>query len=512
VFDAMEKRFALRVALLLIPACILVGSISWYGGLRSPDEEVTFELCEAIHDRRSLAVESVSRHEGFGLAPGVDGRTYSIFGPLTSIACVPALTVARLVNRTHWYEAVAPRPTFYLGDGYERFISDKRVDRRTEILHAERSLVSLLNVTVSSLSVVLLFVLCLQLGATIGASLVTATLFLVATPAWGYAGTLFSEPLATMFLLAGLTLLLQRTTRASLAAGVTLGLSVAAHISMAITVPFIALWFVRDRWRNRRQIFFLCLGLCAVVMVLGAYNFYRFGDFLETGRSVDEALATRFRYGSFVSPWKGLYGLTLSPGKGLLVYCPIVIFALALAWRAWPQSYRFLAGCLLTSFVVRVLFIATRSDWHGGFCVGPRYLMPIVPLLLVPVSLWLTQRLPNLARWQKALFAAGIGACVAQQLIFVLFEPFSYYQGVRINALLSGVDVFAHYRIYYEWKYALFPNLLAGERGTWLLSTLPGGNGVLYASALCIIAIAAIGLRRLTSRDVRMRWTCSTPH
>ena len=78
-----------RTRQVVFVATLLFGLVAWYGGIRSPDSEVSFELCEALHDRRSLSVEGGSPYAGFGLARGRDGRQYSIFGLGQPLACVP---------------------------------------------------------------------------------------------------------------------------------------------------------------------------------------------------------------------------------------------------------------------------------------------------------------------------------------------------------------------------------------------------------------------------------------
>ena len=41
---------------------------------------------------------------------------------------------------------------------------------------------------------------------------------------------------------------------------------------------------------------------------------------------------------------------------------------------------------MFAAAIFRYAFIAARSDWHGGFSVGPRYLMMVIPFLLLPLA------------------------------------------------------------------------------------------------------------------------------
>jgi hypothetical protein len=72
-----------------------------------------------------------------------------------------------------------------------------------------------------------------------------------------------------------------------------------------------------------------------------------------------------------VNPLHGLHGLSPASNKGLLLYCPIVVLALI----AWPRFARLRLHLALTpsrpTWIFRILFIASRSDWTGGFSLDP---------------------------------------------------------------------------------------------------------------------------------------------
>src|SRR5690606_16065366 len=146
-------------------------------------------------------------------------------------------------------------------------------------------------------------------------------------------------------------------------------------------VPFFAAFFALSRPTIRQSLAF-GLPLALVLGGLGLYHFLLFGDPLETGRSVGGVNA----YARFVAPWRGLWGLLLSLGKGLFVHVPIALVAVT-AWPALRGRHRALALVMGAALLFRLVFVASRSDWHGGFAQGPRLLlqgMPFVLLFLVP--------------------------------------------------------------------------------------------------------------------------------
>ncbi|MGH9373288.1 MAG: hypothetical protein ACRD15_17345 [Vicinamibacterales bacterium] len=88
----------------------------------------------------------------------------------------------------------------------------------------------------------------------------------------------------------------------------------------------------------------------------------------------------------------GLYGLFLSPNRGLFLFSPVLLFAIAvpLLWRRLQPDQRKVLVCYGTSSFAYVLLIAKMENW-GAFGWGPRYLVPILPVVFVAASIGLQQ-------------------------------------------------------------------------------------------------------------------------
>jgi hypothetical protein len=86
-----------------------------------------------------------------------------------------------------------------------------------------------------------------------------------------------------------------------------------------------------------------------------------------------------------VSPWTGALGLLVSPSRGLLIFSPVVLVALAglgvMRREGWQSDLRW---CALAAAVQFGLY-ASYSVWWGGHTYGPRYLIDLLPLL-VPLA------------------------------------------------------------------------------------------------------------------------------
>jgi drug/metabolite transporter superfamily protein YnfA len=110
-----------------------------------------------------------------------------------------------------------------------------------------------------------------------------------------------------------------------------------------------------------------------------AYNYVAFGSPLEQG------------YGTkpFDTPLpQGLYGLLLSPSRGLLVYTPYLVFAfLALirAWR-WPGEVATRLRGLSVVWIGALVLYATYAEWWGGRVFGSRFLDDLAPVLFAALA------------------------------------------------------------------------------------------------------------------------------
>jgi hypothetical protein len=78
----------------------------------------------------------------------------------------------------------------------------------------------------------------------------------------------------------------------------------------------------------------------------------------------------------------GLVGLTVSPGKGLLWYSPSVLLV-ALGWRRFRIRHPDLAIGISIAIVTWIILVSSLSFFGGDWCWGPRYWVPILPLLFI---------------------------------------------------------------------------------------------------------------------------------
>jgi hypothetical protein len=397
----------------LFALALVVYLLTSGGHTYSPDEEERYYVARGLVEQRTLAVAipttDVAVVAGERL---VDGRNYSKYGLGGSLVGLP----------------------FYLvGAAAARLLAADRFELLT------RAALSLVNPLATAATLVLLAGLARRLGAGARAAVGLALLYGFTSFAWVYARTTFVEPLVALALTAAFAaaftarqgVRIPAATRSELGGvlgcGLALGAALLLRLDTAIVGPlFLAylLWpsdadggWWTTSWLRRatRSVAALAVGPVLALAVAGLYNWARFGSALETGYGAEA--------GRFTTPaLLGFYGLLLSPGRGLLLYAPPILLALVGARRfarRWPLE----AGLISGLAVLTVGFFARWSAWDGGGGWGPRLLLPILPLALLPALAVLdgwhqpaTSLATGAARWAARRRMVGIAAVVAAGL------------------------------------------------------------------------------------------------
>ena len=329
------------------------------------------------------------------------------------------------------------------------------------VLHDPRALVIIFLPAITAFTVLALNSLLRELGVSWTRAAMVSFLYAFGTLAWHYTGVLFSEPVLALCLTTAVlwSLRFRRSNQSRwlIAAGGAAGLALLTREdSTFLVIPGIALyagWLVlraRPQWRRRIQAA-LAYGapIAAAGLIAFGYHLLRYGmgvgPYGNDGIGFAEPLLT------------GLYGLLLSPGVGLLLFVPVLGLALVGLPRMFA-SWRAEALLIAALVLVRLLFFARWWAWDGGDTWGPRYLVPLIPLMLVPIAL-----LPGV-RWRIAtisLGVLGVGVEVVGQLV-----PYNFYFFHVVPSLAAKLGICAcaprpgpgsraiHQVMAFDWHYA----------------------------------------------------------
>jgi hypothetical protein len=308
--------------------------------------------------------------------------------------------------------------------------------------------------------------------------------------AWPYSKTFFSEPLTALSIIGAMERLLalshaeaksRSELTSALGLGCWLGLGVLARLAHAILLPVFVLALLVLIWRRygpalTRQLLQLLTLLALPLIIAGGltlwYNWVRFGSPIFTGYLPEESFSAVW--------WQGLAGLSVSPGRGLIWYVPWLVLVVV----ALPRAMRLSALTVATGALSCMLYLVLYGKWflwHGGYCWGPRFLVPIVPLLgLLAV--------PAAARWPR-LFGSLTALGVVVNLIGVAWD-FDQHQEALLQ---SGLPLFDP-RTFFDPQYAQIPGVL--RLGDWqsLDVVWMAGGRLHLALTMLALALAAVGV------------------
>lgn len=270
---------------------------------------------------------------------------------------------------------------------------------------------------VTVLTAFLLFYYALDLGYRERTAVVAVLLFGLSTIVWPYTQTYFREPL-TMLSLFGAAFLWNHWRQAFIDKKrkhwITLGLAVIVTllsllskeaVLIALPVLFLTAYPVaRFDEKSRRQFTGILIGLGVIaILFIGALIILRTQFLAIVSRY---RILTRFeaiiKHRSYIL--EGMAGFLISPGKAIWWYSPILLLALgapaALPRSRWRESWLILGLVLLFAFT----YAAVRGMvWFGGTGWGARYMVPLVPFLMVSVLPLLDRFLNGGLWWQKAI-------------------------------------------------------------------------------------------------------------
>lgn len=394
-----------RIALWIAGASFLFFLLFQHGHFKGSDELAVFEMTRSLYERGDLAVPALRHTE-----VGVDGRRYSYFAPGQAVLALPLYALAspaRALLPESFRRALAGPPN---RRGVYRFGGE-----------LEASLVGLFAPAIGAVLVALFYAFQRELGVSATRAAGVAALLAAGTHTTTLS-TYFLRHLTEAATLLGALMLFRRYARGASLAALATGSALASltflvRVPAALAGPVLAAYLawalhVRGDWRAGWPR--LVRVLAAVLLPLGVAVCIHVGvNELRWGSALGSPMVEQ--QSRFNNPLlRGLAGLLLSPGSSIFVYSPPLLlapFGLAALWRR-DRALTLTAVALALTWLV---FYARFDGWSGLWSApGPRYMYLLVPLLLLPLGLWLRGPL----RWGAAAALGLAGLWV--QLVSVL--------------------------------------------------------------------------------------------
>lgn len=254
-----------------------------------------------------------------------------------------------------------------------------------------------------------------------------ALLYGLGTLALPYSRFFFSEPLFTCCLVLAAYALAVRWPGLS---GLALGYALATRLGGVFLLPiFVAYaWLQGVGWRG---LFWMGAGTIPGGLLILVNNWVRFRGLTEQGYGTESFT------GNVV---EGLLGLLISPGKSVLLYAPLL---LALPFAARPFARRFGAEAVFIALLSATTLLQSAMwwIWWAGWGWGPRFLVPLMPFLVLPLGVLLGQH-----TWRRIIAFGLLPLALAVNLLGILVDFNSY-----LSELTGGDQA-------REWLYLWLPN------------------------------------------------------
>lgn len=382
-------------------------------GIQVGDALVHLDTARGLVERGGVALSfSGGGEETCGLvARGDDGASYSSLGPGMALAALPLVAAGSLLAPRNC-TAGADRLGQDMQRAFEELPAVERIRLFRKINRDPRAWAFALLDPLCGAGVVLLLArLLLVLGLSAGALLFSSLVLMLASPLAVYAGSGWTQPLVALLLLGATLAWVQWLRRRRPADALVVGAWLAGAVlvrpdCLVMAVVFTAAMLsVRGQlgWRKLLgQLLGFSLPLGMALLLLAGWNLLRFGSLAPPACSLQLG---GWSWRVFPSAFAGLL---LSPNNGLVWYLPVVV---VLAWALRPlwRSQRALLLLILALATAHWLLYSFWWDWNGRMSYGPRRLVPVIALLLVPVALVWQQ-----GRWRRAL---ALGLAVAGLLV-----------------------------------------------------------------------------------------------
>jgi hypothetical protein len=357
------------------------------GRVRTIDEVTVDYQTESLAMRGSTAIPQALESKLFFGKLDLKGRPQAGYGVGQALFVVPWYEAARLLN------AVLPG----IPAGARNIFFD--------------AVITASSATFAAIAATLLLLIFLRISLSNSVAVASVAMVALATPLFGYSAWFFSEPLASCLLLAAALLLftgekVPPTPGRALLAGLLLGATLWVRPTHLIAMPvFLMAIIAADRCTGWRTALLAAL----VIGVLGGGLLVRnqmlFGTPLDFGYPA--AAEGGKQVLSFKTPLlQGLYGFLLSPGKSVFVFAPALLLAIA-GIRKLARRNLGLAIVAGGCPVIYLLFFSKYTQWEGGYCVGPRYLLPAIFLLCLGLGPMMEESGALVRKFALGLFVAG---------------------------------------------------------------------------------------------------------
>jgi hypothetical protein len=405
----MIKGRKARIGTLIFILFSLIYFLTVKGFLGISDTDRSVDTAKAIVENGHLSI-GVSEVKGPRVEPAEhyyvtkDGKKYSVYGVGLAFIFVPYVLLGKAIV------ALTGIP---------------------EILVTE-FLISFYNIFFGAGTCALMFFVADLFKISKRTSIIMAFLLGLGTACWRYTVWDFSEVTQMFFLMLSIYCVLKNTGKSLIIGSFAYSCLILVKVVYVIYLPVFLLYiFFRNRQSKLKSIeykyiftFLPLIALTSAFILL--LNYMRFGEIFEFGYG-EYARAFYISWVKTNVP-KLLFGIN----TGIFIYNPVVLLGF-LGYLSFFKLFRKEAAFFFSLIAINLTLTSMRYGWSGAWAWGPRYLVPFIPLWLIPAYDFLSKK-----GVIKAVVIFIVSFSLFIQMISVLIRTHEY---LYIKNHLVGEDV-----------------------------------------------------------------------
>lgn len=407
-----------KVILLKFSFIFLLSFIFSSGHIENPDTHLRITQARFLIENKSFSLE-----HGYGdlshgnIAFNDEGVAYSVYNPGQIIMFVPLTLLASAVK-------IADIDSYY-------FIT---------------FLASFLGFFIFGIILVFFYKIGILLNFSRKVTYVSVIIFAFTSYCFSHSQDSYEHIYESLFILLSWYYLLKSKDydgyKYLMLSSVFLGFGLMFRSTSILALP--GLLFFIGSWRNRIR---YIVPILPFIFILLFYNYVRFDNPFDNGymRAWDIAFnhnkITSFNFNLLP---KHIFGLLFSPGKGLLFFSPSIIIAVIGLRFLFGKEFKLFCA-FFTTISLYIVVYGSNFAWHGSaWCWGPRYIVPILPLLYIGLFFFYD----NIKKFNFFVLMLLLVSFSVQILSVSVF-----YKRQLVRILEQSGDVFWSDEYYYTFKF-----------------------------------------------------------
>ena len=377
-------------------------------GIRSGDNFYHYEKAYNFIKNGSLSLPDIYNPEGckFGSGwykVGKNGKVYtSSQADGLSIAAIPFCFIGMGLDKLKHVDHLKVKADKFREIGKEKKSGEEfgfYIDQQLTLLRKLPSVFfsTLINSFAMAFLVLIFFNFCYRLTDSKEKAFISTLLLGNASIIWVYSGGFWSQTIVTLCLFAVFYFIYvskeENNIKYLIYAGIFAGYSYITRHDSLLSLPLFVFYVVSINWGEKKEIL-KRLGLFALPLFIFLFlqlgwNYHRFGSMLDAGVGFPRLKLLFFK--------RNLPVLLFGFSKSIFIFSPPLILSM-IGFKKFSKEHK-LEAITLTGISLAYLIFFSAFGFGVGMIAaawGPRHLVPIIPLLMLPVCAFV-----ELKGWKK---------------------------------------------------------------------------------------------------------------